>query len=282
MTRQTDQISYQPAEHYDHVTAAWTLLLGQELHYGVFLPGEMDDLGRATRRLTDLMVDASGMTSGVEVLDVGCGTGTPACRLARDFGARVIGITTSATGVSAARARASAEGLEELVSFEQRDGQDNGFPDETFDRVLILESSHLMRARDRLIAECARVLRPGGRLALCDIVLKRRLGLMEVRQLREPLTLLRDVFGDARMEPPDEYRRLAVANGLTLQDDLDLTDQTRPTFEAWRRNAARHREEVIALLGERDWHRFTMACAALERFWDDGVLGYGLFSAAKP
>jgi 27-O-demethylrifamycin SV methyltransferase len=258
------------------------LLLGEELHYGLFTDSPDEDLATATARLTRAVIDAAEIEAGIDILDVGCGVGAPACQLAREFGAHVTGITTSEAGVRAARARAVTERLDGLVSFEQRDGTANGFPDETFDRVWVLESSHLMRARDRLVAECARVLRPSGRLALCDIVLKRPMDLLEVRRLRKQLALLRDVFGDARMEPVEEYRRLASASGLKVDGVLDLTAQTRPTFAAWRTNARIHRERVIDLLGLEDWQRFVAACDVLERFWDEGILGYALFSAAKP
>jgi 27-O-demethylrifamycin SV methyltransferase len=274
-------MAYQPATHYDRVTAAWELLLGEELHYGVFAdPSE--ELPTATRRLTESMMWAARMAPGSsEILDVGCGTGAPACELARRFGARVTGITTSGAGVEAARARAEQRGLAGLVSFEQRDGMDTGLPDRSFDRVWVLESSHLMRRRDRLIAECARVLRPGGRIVLCDIVLRRPMDLAEVRRLRQPLALLRDVFGDARMEPVEEYVGLAEANGLTVDVAHDLTAATRPTFARWRERACRHRAAVVEMLGEPDWEAFVESCDVLERFWDDGTLGYALIAAAK-
>jgi 27-O-demethylrifamycin SV methyltransferase len=185
--------------------------------------------------------------------------------------------------VAAASARAEAAGLADRIRFARRDGMDNGFAAASFDRVWALESSHLMRRRDRLVAECARVLRPGGRFALCDIVLRRPFDLAEVRRLREPLGLLRDVFGDARMEPVTEYRRLAEVAGLVVDSEADLTAATRPTFAAWRANAARHRERVDELLGgpaERE--RFVAASDVLEGFWDDGTLGYALIAAAKP
>jgi 27-O-demethylrifamycin SV methyltransferase len=276
-----DGRSYAPGSHYDRVTAAWGLLLGEELHYGAFDTGD-EQLADATAELTRLMIEASRFEPGLEVLDVGCGTGAPACRLAAEHGVRVTGITTSGVGVDAARSRAAALELDHAVGFEQRDGMDNGFPDESFDRAWVLESSHLMRRRDRLLAECARVLRPGGRLALCDIVLRRELPFTEVRRLREPLALLREVFGDARMEPLARYAELAAENGLAVEEERDLTDATRPTFARWRANAERHRDEVVAALGEADWQRFFDSAGVLERFWDDGVLGYGLLAAAKP
>jgi 27-O-demethylrifamycin SV methyltransferase len=274
-------LSYEPSTHYDRVTAAWTLILGEELHYGVFAEPD-EGLPTATARLTRLMSDSGQIEPGNHVLDVGCGTGAPACSLAAESGARVTGITTSAAGIAAARARASEAGLQDSASFEERDGMDNGFPDAAFDRVWVLESSHLMRHRDRLMAECARVLKPGGRLVLCDIVLRRPMNFAEVRRLREPLALLRDVYGDARMEPLSEYRRLARDGGLTVDVELDLTSDTRPTFARWRENAERHRDEATSLLGEEDLARFVQSCDVLQAFWDDGTLGYGLLAAAKP
>jgi 27-O-demethylrifamycin SV methyltransferase len=138
-----------------------------------------------------------------------------------------------------------------------------------------------MRDRERLIAECARVLRPGGRLVLCDIVLRRPMPFAEVRRLREPLGLLREVFGDARMEPLAEYRRMAEASGLKVDRESDLSETTRPTFGRWLRNAEVHRDQVDGLIGETQRQLFVAACDVLDGFWDDGTLGYGLISAFK-
>src|SRR5581483_4400765 len=146
-----------------------------------------------TTRLTELMIEALRPEAGQRMLDVGCGTGAPACHEVEATGVHVTGITTSPEGIAAARARAADAGLANRTAFEQRDAMDNGLPDGSFHRVWALESSHLMRDRDRFVAESARVLRPGGRLAVCDIVRRRPLPFAEVRRLREPLALLRDV-----------------------------------------------------------------------------------------
>jgi cyclopropane fatty-acyl-phospholipid synthase-like methyltransferase len=276
----SDGETYDPESHYDRVTDAWGLLLGDELHYGVFTTGD-ESLPDATQALTDRMVAACDIRDGVRVLDVGCGTGTPACHLAR-LGATVTGITTSAVGVAAATERATSEALADRVSFLERDGMDNGFDDASFDRVWVLESSHLMRERDRLLAECARVLRPGGRLALCDVMLRRPMPFEEVRALRKPLTLLREVFGDARMEELSTYRALAEAGGLVVDTTDDLTEATRPTFARWRENAEAHRGDVVTKLGAGGWQQFVDACNVLEQLWDSGAFGYGLLAASKP
>lgn len=273
-------LSYEPSAHYDRVTDAWTFLLGEELHYGVF-PEGTEDLPTATVNLTDLMLDEARLSPGAEVLDVGCGTGAPACELARRSGVRVTGITTSATGVEAARARAAAEALTYTVGFERRDGMDNGFVAESFDCTWVLESSHLMRDRRRLLAECSRVLRPGGRLVLCDIMLGRPMDFQEVKRLRHPLALLRGVFGDARMEQPAYYADAVADLGLAVTAQTDLTRLTRPTFARWRENGRRHRDEVVARIGADGLSEFLSACDVLEGFWDDGTLGYGLLSAQK-
>ncbi|MDX6423606.1 MAG: hypothetical protein QOI67_1077 [Gaiellaceae bacterium] len=275
-----DEATYDPASHYDRVTDAWTLLLGEELHYGVFVNGD-EPLAAATGELTKRMAAASRLEPGMTVIDVGCGTGAPACALAMEYSADVTGITTSQVGVDAARERASEAGLGDRVRFECRDAMDNGFPHESFDRAWVLESSHLMRQREDLMSECARVLKPGGRMTLCDIVLLRPLPFEQVRALREPLRLLREVFGDARMEPLDRYADWAREHGLIVDDVQDLTSATRPTFAAWRQNAQTHRDAVVASLGEADWQQFVDSCDVLEGFWEDGTLGYGLLSAAK-
>jgi len=275
------QHAYGPREHYDRVGAAWSFLLGSELHYGVFdTPDE--ELPIASRRLTRMMAEAAQLEPGARVLDVGCGSGAPALYLVVEHGVHVTGITTSVGGVATARARARTAGLSDRAEFLERDGMANDFPSGSFDRVWVLESSHLMRRRDRLISECARTLKPGGRAVLCDIVLRRELPLEEVRERRAEFALLRDVFGAARMEPVAAYKKLLAEQGLEIDTEVDLTARVRPTFSRWRENAAQHRDEVVALLGGTEIDDFVASCDVLDGLWQDGTLGYALLAAWKP
>jgi 27-O-demethylrifamycin SV methyltransferase len=270
---------YEPAAHYDRVTAAWGLLLGDELHYGYFATGD-EDLPAATAALTSRMIDNARFEPGQRVLDVGCGTGAPACRLVADLGVEVLGITTSEVGVAAATERARRAGLPG-ATFEVRDGTDNQLPDASFDRVWVMESSHLMPERERLLAECARVLRPGGRLVLCDLVRRREIPFLELRQRTREFGVLRAAFGSARMDPLADYASYAEAAGLTDVQTEDVTTETRPTFDRWQDNVAAHRDEVTAILGAESVDQFDESCDILRAFWDDGTLGYGLVTAVK-
>lgn len=273
------------ARHYDRVTEAWQYLLGPEMHYGLFVSGT-EPLAVATNLLTRRMAQACCIDTSLDILDVGCGTGTQACWLAAEHGARVTGITNSAVGVAAAVKRAETTsagiGAAGAVQFLRRSGTSNGFDDQSFDRAWVLESSHLMPDRAKLVDECARVLRPGGWLALCDVMLRRAMPFRVVRELRRPLSLLRDVFGDARMERLDTYAILARNAGMVVEVAENLTMATRPTFDRWRNNAVAHEDTVARLIGAADLALFVEACNVLESFWDDGTLGYGLVAARKP
>ena len=283
MTRLED---YDPASHYDRVTEAWLLLLGDELHYGVFATGD-EPLPVATAALTRTMIDAARLQvtpageRPLRLLDIGCGSGAPACDLVEEFGIEVVGITTSPVGVATARDRAARRGLPG-ATFEQRDGTDNGFEDASFDVAWAMESAHLMRDRHALLSEAARVVRPGGRVVLCDLLRWREIPFAEVRARREDFATLRTAFGDAHFESLAYYAESLAELGLEVEVADDLTQATLATFDRWRDNAARHRDAVVDLIGASGLAAFERSCDILEAFWRDGTFGYGVVAARRP
>jgi len=269
-----------PVAHYDRITRAWQYLLGEDFHYGYFRTPQ-DSLETATHNLTVLMADQGSIGSGVAVLDVGCGIGTPACFLAQQYGARVTGISTSVTGVDHARQRAREKGCSDQVTFLVGDGMNNGLPDASFDRAWVLEASHLMPRKDALLAECARVLRPGGTAVLCDIVLRRELPQSEVLRRSRDFLHLHYAFGHARLESLDTYRRFAGRAGLKVREALDISAEVFPTLEAWRRKLEANCEEVRALIGDDGVEHFRESCNVLPQLWNEQYFGYGLMVAVK-
>ncbi|MFC3743141.1 SAM-dependent methyltransferase [Paractinoplanes deccanensis] len=157
-------------DYYDIVGPVMQKLWDDNFHFGYWDdPGDTSTVAAATDRFTDLVIGRLAATAGARVLDLGCGIGKPALRLARAAEVEVVGITVSHDQVEQANDRARREGLAGRVSFQVADGTDMPFPDDSFDAVLAFESI-LHMDRGRALREVGRVLRPGGRLVATDLV----------------------------------------------------------------------------------------------------------------
>ncbi|CAA0123814.1 27-O-demethylrifamycin SV methyltransferase [Halioglobus japonicus] len=269
-----------PAKHYDTVVAAWGELLQEDLHYGYFHTGR-EQLVEATNALTDQMLELAALQPDSKVLDVGCGTGKAGCRMASEHAACVVGISPSKACVEKAQTLSRSMNLHHLAQFCDGDGTNLQYADESFDCVWVMESSHLMQDKPALLRECARVLRPGGRVVLCDIMVKQKLALEDVIHYRDEFLLLRDVFGRAIMEPLSFYQEQFEGLGLQANAVSDISSQTYPTFDRWRQNASENRESVCRLIGEHAWEQFSLSCDVLEKFWQENILCYGIICAQK-
>ncbi|MCB9761625.1 MAG: class I SAM-dependent methyltransferase [Alphaproteobacteria bacterium] len=96
------------------------------------------------------------------VLDVGCGTGSLALRLA-DTGAQLHGLDISPEMIRIARGKAEAQGVDN-VTFHVGPFDDSFtvFPDESLDGVCACSILHLVEDRDDALARIHRLLKPGG------------------------------------------------------------------------------------------------------------------------
>jgi ubiquinone/menaquinone biosynthesis C-methylase UbiE len=120
----------------------------------------------ATRRLAD----RAALVAGERVLDLGSGLGGPARLLAEAYGARVTGLDFSADFCEAAMHLNALTGLGDRVAIVCGDARRLPFADGSFDVVWTEHVAMNISDRAGLYGECMRVLRPGGRLALYDIV----------------------------------------------------------------------------------------------------------------
>jgi SAM-dependent methyltransferase len=121
-------------------------------------------------QMRDAYLDRMALDPGATVLEVGCGTGVVVRALVQraGFSGTVIGIDPSPVFIDAARKLAAEEGLADRIQLEVGDGHALTFPDAHFDAVLAhTVISHVTDPR-ALLGECARVVRPGGQVAVFD------------------------------------------------------------------------------------------------------------------
>jgi ubiquinone/menaquinone biosynthesis C-methylase UbiE len=159
------------------------------------------------------------------VLDVGSGIGGTSRCLAREFGCRVTGIDLTDEYCSAAAMLSDRIGLAELVDYRQGDATSLPFPDASFDIVWTEHAAMNIPDKPRLYKEMYRVLKPGGTLAIYDI-LAGPSGpvLFPVPWARTPAASF--------LVTPDELRKLLDEAGFNIEAWLDTTDAARAWFVA--------------------------------------------------
>jgi MPBQ/MSBQ methyltransferase len=130
----------------------------------------VDEFHTRGRPATVELAKLVGFTGSEEVLDVGSGLGGPSRFLARTYGCRVTGIDLTPEFVAVAEKLTRLTRRGDRVSFSQGDALAIPFGAATFDVVWSQNVAMNISDRPRLYSEIRRVLRPGGKYALSDVV----------------------------------------------------------------------------------------------------------------
>jgi ubiquinone/menaquinone biosynthesis C-methylase UbiE len=130
-----------------------------------WMAGDFGKIAKGNIREAEQFVSRLDLPPGARVLDLACGTGNLAIPLARR-GMQVTGVDIAPNLLDQARERAAAEGLQ--ISFHEGDAEQLAFPDFTFDAVVTMFGAMFAPQPERVVAECARVLKPGGLLAMAN------------------------------------------------------------------------------------------------------------------
>ncbi|MGQ0506206.1 MAG: ArsR/SmtB family transcription factor [Myxococcaceae bacterium] len=110
----------------------------------------------------------SSLLPPLEVADFGCGTGVLSVELAR-WARQVIAVDRSADALAQARERAVREGRENITYLEA-DLHSLPLPAEKMDLVVISQSLHHVTEYPGVLAEAARILRPGGKVIVLELL----------------------------------------------------------------------------------------------------------------
>jgi SAM-dependent methyltransferase len=125
------------------------------------------DLEPFYERAFERLADALGVDEHPRLLDAGCGSCVHAARLARR-GFRVTGVDFSDAALDDARAALARQGLADRVELVRGDLLALPFPDASFDAASCWGVLMHVPEVERALAELARVVRPGGRVAIME------------------------------------------------------------------------------------------------------------------
>ena len=248
--------------HYDLGNAFYGRWLDASMMYSSALyetPAET--LEAAQQRRLDRIVAMLDLSGGEHVLEIGCGWGALAERLARE-GCRVSAITLSPAQLEAARKRIADAGLSERVTIELRDYRDIAGQ---FDRIVSIEMIEAVgRAYWPSYFDILnRSLKPGGRVVLQAITIDD--ALFESYQQGTDF-IQRYIFPGGSLPSVPVLKNSAEAAALAVVEQLDFGGSYALTLKEWRRRFLENWAD-IAPLGfdepfRRLWEFYLCYCEA--------------------
>ncbi|HWJ99688.1 MAG TPA: class I SAM-dependent methyltransferase [Xanthobacteraceae bacterium] len=130
----------------------------------------VDEFHIRGRKATLELAEYLNLDASFDVLDIGSGLGGPARTLAETFGCHVTGIDLTQEFCDAATTLSGWVGLSDRVDFQQGDATSLPFDDAMFDAAMTLHVAMNIAAKDRMYAETKRVLKPGSRFVIYDVL----------------------------------------------------------------------------------------------------------------
>ncbi|KAA6187750.1 methyltransferase domain-containing protein [Thiohalocapsa marina] len=248
---------------------------GEDIHIGLYQTPD-EAIRDASRRTVERMASlANGLGPHSRVLDMGAGYGGAARHLARRFGCQVTALNLSEAENARNRQMNREQGLAERIdvvegSFEAVPAADASF-DLVWSQDAILHSGH----RDRVIAEAARVLRPGGELVFTDP--------MQADDC--PADVLQPVLDRIHLSTlgsPAFYRQQAAKQGLRELDFIEHTDQLITHYSRVHDELQQNRERLRGLVSDTYIERMLAGLQHWVSAGNNGWLCWGILHFRKP
>jgi cyclopropane fatty-acyl-phospholipid synthase-like methyltransferase len=276
MARQTSQPNDKQKiiKHYDVISPYYRFLWGEHIHHGYWVRGD-ESKEKAQLQLIEHLAQRANVRPGSDILDIGCGMGASSLHLAKTYHANATGITISQVQVEIAKKAAAAEHLN--AKFLSMDAEAMAFQNQ-FDLLWCVESISHFERREEFFTSAARLLKPGGTLAIIDWFKKTDLTPSQIRKFIDPIEngML------AKLQTMDDYESLLTSNNLKITHREVLNKNCAKTWdlcidilrdkELWK-IAVRHGAAFVSHL---------RAFQAMRAGFASGNFVYGLFVASAP
>ena len=278
-------------QFYDASSGLWEQIWGEHMHHGYYGRSGKNKVNRRQAQI-DLIeellawagyTDKNSLTNPKTIIDVGCGIGGSSLYLAQKFDANVTGITLSPVQANRATERVKNAGFQEQVQFQVANALEMPFPDNQFDLVWSLESGEHMPDKTQFLAECYRVLRPGGKLILatwCHRSTDSVAGALTKDEKRHLAEIYRVYCLPHVISLPD-YEAIAVKCGFKDLRADDWSISVAPFWDVVIDSAIK--PEAILGLFQSGWRTIEAALSLrlMSRGYSRGLVKFGVLTATK-
>jgi ubiquinone/menaquinone biosynthesis C-methylase UbiE len=236
----------------------WPFLAAEESQVGWL---DENTGGRSNRDFLAEVPARYRIGPGMTLLDLGCGKGREACALAKQLGCRVIGVDALPGTLQLARDRISGEGLAGQVSLVCGSMDALPLPDASVDFIWCRDTLNHTSDMARTLAECARVLRPAGRMMSYSALKTDWLEPGEERRVTRPLGINPATLVATQVAEAFHAAGLRILEQATTdQRDSRYHEELDPNGgrDVMRLARILHaRERITALLGAEDYERLV-------------------------
>ena len=216
------------------------------------------------------------LSHGKSLLDVACGSGGPALRMAERTGCSLVGVDVHEDAVATANSLAAQRRMGERAVFQVADASIRmPFSDGSFDAITCIDAINHLPDRPHVIGEFARLLKPGGRLLFTDPV-------TITGPLTNEETAIRSSIGFFLFVPAGYDQKVIQESGLRLLLSEDVTENMAKI--AHNRGAARAaREDALRRIeGDETFEKQQRFFEIATRIARERRLSRFLFVAEKP
>ena len=221
----------------------------------------------------DALAGRAGVGASSRVLDLCAGLGGPARFLASRRGSAVVALELH-PGRAAGAARLNRLVKQTRVAVVRADAATLPFANGAFDTCLSQEALLHIADKPAVLAECHRVLVPGGRLAFTDWIAFPSLGDRERERLWEWMAA-------TTLQTLDGYRALLGRASFTAVEAEDLSGEWRSIVRKRLELHRALRPQREARLGQRSYEECDQLHAYFVRLIEAGKLGGGRFTATR-
>jgi len=228
----------------------------------------------AQERVIEHCMETLGLKANEHLLDIGCGAGAAAIRMAQQSGGRATGINVSKGQLAQATERAHSAGIADRVSFEYGNAMDLEFADRSFDAAMAIDVFAHLSDRQRGFDEAFRVLRPGGHFLMSEFTVRGTAP-------EEQLTAYLQTFQAMPPIAPAKSIELATAAGFELVQAERMTQDVALSTEVMAFLFADRHEEILARYGSEVLAQLDYVMPLIRSYMRDH-LGYYYFLLQKP